>query len=240
MRGAKLTVLVLLAGVFGCARQSGPRFSAPAGIEKSVYPIYVLGEQVTTVEGLKRRQSLVDHRGCSAFYAAPHLLVTSSTVFFSNPNSDDVSAFDISKVVIMDGSRHLNVEDVVYADAETGLAVIRTAEAGVALALRPDSELIPERLDFIGFSFEPVNSFQTLALPHWENGPIYPVDTGIAFTEDLQYFMAKAEIFTGMCGAVVFDSNRRVAGLVHRRHANRVSVITTTIIREALKEAGHE
>lgn len=240
MREVQAVIFAVLIIMFGCARQARPDFPAPAGIEKSVYPIYVLGEQVTTINGLKRRQSLVDHRGCSAFYAAPHLLVTSSTVFFSNSNGDEVSAFDISKVVILDGSRHLNVEDVVYADAKTGLAVIRTAEAGVPLALRPDNALMPERLDFIGFSFEPVNSFQTLALPHWENGPIYPVDTDITFTEDMLYFIAKAEIFTGMCGAVVFDSDWRVVGLVHRRHANRVSVITATIIREALKEAGHE
>lgn len=236
MRETRMVAFVILAGVFGCARQSGPRFPAPTGIEKSVYPIYVLGEQVTTINGLKRRQSLVDHRGCSAFYAAPHLLVTSSTALFFNSNNKDLSAFDISKVIIMDGSRQLSVKDVVYADAETGLAVIRTAEAGTPLALRPDSELIPERLDFIGFSFEPVNSFQTLALPHWKSGPVYPVDTAAVFIENMPYFMAKAEIFTGMCGAVVFDSDQRVAGLVHRRHANRVSIITASAIHKAMQE----
>ena len=240
MRGTRMAVFVILAGLFGCAGQFGPRFPAPVGIEKSVYPIYVLSEKTTTIDGLKRRQTLAEHHGCSAFYAAPHLLVTSATVFFTNKNNNELATVNTSKIMVKDGSRWLNAQDVVYADAETGLAVIRTAEAGVPLVFQPENVLLPDQLDFVGFMFERVNSFQTMALPHWKSGQIYPINTERAFIEGLGYFMAKAEIFSGMCGAVVFDSDQRVVGIVHRRHGDRVSVISVATIRRALKEAGNE
>lgn len=222
----------------GCARQSGPDFPAPARIEKSVYPLYVLGEQTTTVSGIKRQRTLANHRGCSAVYVAPHLLVTSATAF-SPAIRGDVTTINITNVMVADGDHFLHVEDVPYLDMETGLALIRTSEPGVPISLQTQL-FLQEPAFFFGFAFEPVNDFGGLAIPYWKSGSVHPVNEVAAAMAELPYFMAEAEIFLGMCGSVVFDKDKLVAGIVHRRHLDRVSVISASTICKALKEVEND
>ena len=222
----------------GCARQSGPDFPAPARIEKSVFPLYVLDEQTTKVSGLKHQRTLANHRGCSAVYVAPHLLVTSATVF-SPAVRENITTINIANVMVADGDHFLNVEDVPYLDMETGLALIQTSESGVPISLQTQL-FLQEPVFFLGFAFEPVNDFGRLALVHWKSGPVRPINEVSAAMLELPYFMAEAEIFLGMCGSVVFDKDKLVAGIIHRRYLDRVSVINASTICKALKEVEND
>lgn len=228
IRTAVVVILVVLISALGCARQARPDFPAPVGVEKSIHPIYVVDTKTFTVSGLTHTRTLADHRGCSGFYLVPHLLVTSATVFFKN--NDYNTTINPANIIITDGSAQLTVEEVVEVDEKTGLAVISTVEQGTLLPLRWDSTGLSEKLNLVGFVFEPVNSFHLLALHRWTRQYIYPVDV-TAVTEDTEVFMAKADVFSGMCGAVVFDDEGFVAGIVHRRHHDRVSVISVTALR---------
>lgn len=228
MRAGLVFVCAILAGGLSCARQARPDFPAPVGVEKSIHPIYVVDTKTFTVSGLTHTRTLANHRGCSGFYIAPHLLVTSTSVFFQN--SDHNITTNAANIIIADGSVQLTVEEVVEVDEESGLAVISTVESGTSLPLREASASLPERLNLIGFVFEPVNSFHVLALHRWKRDYLYPV-AGETNTEDRGVFMAKAKTFPRMCGAVVFDDEGFVAGIVHRLHYDRVSVINAAALR---------
>lgn len=228
MRAGLVFVCAILTSGLSCARQARPDFPAPVGVEKSIHPIYVVDTEIFTINGLTHTRTLADHRGCSGFYLAPYLLVTSTSVFFQN--SDHNITTNPANIIIADGSVQLTTEEVVEVDEEAGLAVIRTTEPGVSLPLAEQGVDLPERLNLIGFVFEPVNSFHVLALHRWKRDYLYPVD-GETNTEDRGIFMAKAKIFPGMCGSVVFDNDGFVTGIVHRRYYNRVSVISATALR---------
>ena len=186
----------------------------------------------------RSQRTLANHRGCSAVYVAPHLLVTSATAF-SPAIRENITTINIANVLVADGAHFLNVEDVPYLDTETGLAFIKTSESGVPLSLNAQV-FLQEPTSFIGFVFEPVNDFDRLAIPRWKHGPINAINEVFAAIEELPYFMAETEIFLGMCGSVVFDKDKRVAGIIHRRHLDRVSVISASTICKALKEVEND
>lgn len=172
--------------------------------------------------------------GCAATYVAPHLLVTSATVFPKIGPGERRANVPIA-VVAPDGSK-LHVMGVVYLDSGDGIALVRTWEEGLSVPL---SLLATPRgpLTAVGFrygqmpdssSLPPTQTYQTQVTPEPE-----PYNSGGTFIR----FRITPLLESGACGTPLIDQAGNFAGMVYEKHGTWLSAISAPAIATAIHRA---
>ena len=240
----KLNLFMVLAVGFilvACTHQSVPKERQLAGIERSVFPVFVTGYNTSNHQQLTRAGfktvNTADFRACSAVYVAPHLLATSVTVF--PRERDGVTMYDPDSITILDGTTRLRASDVPFFDPETGLALIRTDYDGVPLTLWVGPLNQTDTLKRISHTFR-LSQSGILAIPSWNIGPAvanYAVDSLFAAT----MFSVRTDLHPGSCGSPIIGRDGTLAGIISRRIGNnKASVIGPASIAQALRSLSDE
>jgi hypothetical protein len=232
---------VIVAALFciSCAHQGSPRIAGLSTAEKSVFPIYVPNSSSMDLSFGARSSTTIrtSYKSCAAVYVAPHLLVTSAAVMPAE-NGNGVTMLDTGGITLRDGDYSAaTVTDVPYSDIrQTGLAIIKTDEAGLPMRLRNAPVRQGEAVKVLGYTFTQVSS-QFIASAEWQvrDAAVSMTDYGNGL--GASYFRVNAPVATGMCGSPVVDGQGLLVGIAFRVVGGETVVITAeTIARVLAKE----
>lgn len=235
MRSVSFVAVVVMFCV-SCAHQGAPRVAGLPTAEKSIYPIYVPNSSSMEMSFGARSHTTIrtTYNSCAAAYVAPHLLVTSAAVMPAE-NGNGVTVLDTSGITLRDGDYSAGtVTDVPYSDIrQTGLAIIRTEEAGLPMRLRQAPVRSGEPVKVLGYNFFQV-SRQFIASAEWQVR-----DAAVSMTDydnglGGSYFRINAPIAAGMCGSPVVDGQGLLVGIAFRSIGGETVVITSGTIARVL------
>ena len=147
--------------------------------------------------------------------------------------------FDANSVVILDGNVWLRASDVSFFDPESGLALIRTEQAGVPLLLADGPLDSSEILKRVGYTFR-LSSNGVFAVPSWNFGPA-KIDGKLYSLSSLAWFGVYTKLNAGSCGSPIIQKDGRLVGIIHQRIGkDKASVIGPASISEAVRSVSDE
>jgi hypothetical protein len=226
-------MMICMLSAISCATQGTPQGSWPRGLERSVFPVYVIddGSVRESFDG-RRRTATARYAACAGVYVAPDIVATSSTAL---PFPGEATSYaNAGSVTILDGDRSIDVTEVLHFDHLTGVALLRVSERRQPLRLRADD--LPPRapLRFLGYRFSPPAIKGRLADAEWSSGEAE--FRGSTTGYGALHYEASVSATPGSCGSVVLDAAGVVVGLLHGGSGRRVILIPASAIRTALGE----
>jgi hypothetical protein len=215
-----------------CVHQQPAPASGRAGAERSIFPVVVFNPHTETMFTGKGEETLHRYSACTGVFIAPHLMVTSATVF---PQPVEGSTFfNVDDIDISDGDFRIRPVGVIYEDRGDGIALIRTAEAGSPISLNGRPYPAGDNLVVESFIFTASVADGRLLQPEWNAVHVAPAVEPYAGSDTFARFRISAVIPNGSCGAPVLDEDGTLAGIVHERHRGWSSVISAAAIRTAI------
>lgn len=225
-RGRAAWAAALVVGVCGgCHRQAVPPGAGLAGLERSVFPLFV-ASPAPPFAAIGRLFLRAGGRACGAVYVAPHVLATSASAYV-----DVGREVDVGDTTVLDGTEAREITRIV--EDGSGVVLLRTREPGTPLSLRAHPMLPGERLRRVAYRF------------HRDRRALHPraewdVAGGVAIVEGGlgRTFQVRTSLHPGVCGAALLDERGELAGVVHTGGGEVASVVGADTIRRALRDAG--
>jgi len=214
-----------------CSRQIAPKDVRLAGIERSVFVLSIVEDRARMEEKdmvVYRGQSLLTTSrtdplrsdACNAVYVTKHLLATSASSFARKRYRKAVHLPDVR---VLDGDVSRGVDEVVLRDGASGLALLRTEEAGVPIEPAREAPSSADRLTYLAHEIMIEGGSGAILVADWKVGPIQ----ALRVPDDEQ-----------LCGAAVIDEGRRLVGVVIRDASGALAVLPVQDILEKARAAG--
>lgn len=208
-----------------------PPVVTPSG-DVSTYPVFVIDPRSTRATDDGAVEVTGPFRACAATYVAPRLLVTSATAFPElRPGARRT---DVPVIVrTADGGR-LHAE-LAYLDGGDGIAILRTWETGRPFRLSGRIPLDGEVLKAFGYVFGPVPADKSLPPTELYIQPVRALEEPYSDGPRFVRFRIDTQLRAGSCGAPLLDRDGKLAGIVHERHGEWMSAISSASIATVIE-----